>query len=201
MCHAHGAGRPGLPQRGTGSGLRGHRRRGDPRRGQRGRSRRGATGRRRGQWLTIGVTRVTRISGDRIGQREIRRSALAGAGIRRRQRRSTRLTGAGLGACFDLSAVPLEESGLAPKDSVNWGFNEIVGGFYSGTCAFLDQDPDALISIAERMKPEDYGVAPFPKGPAGKTFPTIGYAGWSMMSASANKDLSWKLIEIGRAHV
>ncbi|TIU17583.1 MAG: extracellular solute-binding protein, partial [Mesorhizobium sp.] len=91
--------------------------------------------------------------------------------------------------------VDLYKKGLAPKDSVNWGFNEIVAGFYTGTCAMLDQDPDALIAIAERMKPEDYGVTTMPKGPGGKTFPTIGYAGWSMMAASQNKDLSWKLIE------
>lgn len=90
--------------------------------------------------------------------------------------------------------VNLYKDGLAPKDSVNWGFNEIVAGFYSGTCAFLDQDPDALIAIAERMKPDQYGVAPMPKGPAGKAFPTIGYAGWSMMSKSENKDLAWELI-------
>jgi multiple sugar transport system substrate-binding protein len=91
--------------------------------------------------------------------------------------------------------VDLYKRGLAPKDSVNWGFNEIVAGFYTGTCAMLDQDPDALIAIAERMKPEDFGVTTMPKGPDGKTFPTIGYAGWSMMAASQNKDLSWKLIE------
>ncbi|CUX42768.1 MULTISPECIES: ABC transporter substrate-binding protein [Agrobacterium] len=91
--------------------------------------------------------------------------------------------------------IDLYKNGLAPKDSVNWGFNEIVAGFYSGTCAFLDQDPDALIAIAQRMKPEDFGVMTMPKGPDGKTFPTIGFAGWSMMSKSENKDLSWKLIE------
>ena len=33
-----------------------------------------------------------------------------------------------------------------------------------------------------------------PKGPDGKTFPTIGYAGWSMFADSENKDLAWKLI-------
>ncbi len=91
--------------------------------------------------------------------------------------------------------IDLYKNGLAPKDSVNWGFNEIVAGFYSSTCAFLDQDPDALIAIAQRMKPEDFGVMTMPKGPDGKTFPTIGFAGWSIMSASANKDLSWKLVE------
>ncbi|MQT15111.1 ABC transporter substrate-binding protein [Segnochrobactrum spirostomi] len=90
--------------------------------------------------------------------------------------------------------IDLYKKGYAPKDSVNWGFNEIVAGFYSGTCAFLDQDPDALIAIAQRMKADDYGVTTMPKGPDGKTFPTIGFAGWSMMSASQHKDLAWKLI-------
>ncbi|WBU63926.1 ABC transporter substrate-binding protein [Paracoccus aerodenitrificans] len=90
--------------------------------------------------------------------------------------------------------VNLYKDGLAPKDSVNWGFNEIVAGFYSGTCAFLDQDPDALIAIAERMSEDQFGVVPMPKGPDGKAFPTIGFAGWSMMAASEHKDLSWKLI-------
>ena len=90
--------------------------------------------------------------------------------------------------------IDLYKTGAAPKDSVNWGFNEIVAGFYSGTCAFLDQDPDALIAIGQHMGEDDYGVMTMPKGPDGKTFPTIGFAGWSMMAASENKDLSWKLI-------
>lgn len=91
--------------------------------------------------------------------------------------------------------VDYYKQGLAPKDSISWGFNETVAGFYSGTCAMLNQDPDALIAIDERMKPEDYGVAPLPKGPAGKAFPVIGYAGWSMFANSEHKDLAWKLIE------
>jgi len=90
--------------------------------------------------------------------------------------------------------VDLYKKGYAPKDSVNWGFNEVVAGFYSGTCAFLDQDPDALIAIAERMNKDDFGVMPLPKGPDGKSFPTIGFGGWSMFTASKDKDLAWKLI-------
>ena len=88
----------------------------------------------------------------------------------------------------------LYKNGYAPKDAVNWGFNEIVSGFYSGTCAMLDQDPDALIAIAERMNKDDYDIVPMPKGEAGKAFPTIGYGSWSMFSNSKNKDLAWKLI-------
>ena len=90
--------------------------------------------------------------------------------------------------------IDLYQNGYAPRDSVNWGFNEIVAGFYSGTCAMLDQDPDALIAIAERMPAEDFAVAPMPLGPAGKSFPTIGYAGWSMFEASEHKDEAWALI-------
>jgi multiple sugar transport system substrate-binding protein len=91
--------------------------------------------------------------------------------------------------------VDYYKEGLSPKDSVNWGFNEQVAGFYSGTCAMLNQDPDALIAIDEKMKGEDYGVVPIPKGPAGKAFPVIGFAGWSMFANSQNKDAAWKLIE------
>lgn len=88
----------------------------------------------------------------------------------------------------------LYKDGLAPKDSLNWGFNEIVAGFYSGTCAMLDQDPDALIAISSRMNAEDFGITTMPKGPSGKAFPTIGYAGWSMFKSSEHKDEAWKLI-------
>jgi multiple sugar transport system substrate-binding protein len=90
--------------------------------------------------------------------------------------------------------VDMYKNGYVSKDSVNWGFNEIVAGFYSGTCAMLDQDPDALIAVAEKMPKEDFAVAPMPLGPHGKSFPTIGYAGWAMFSASEHKDDAWKLI-------
>lgn len=85
-------------------------------------------------------------------------------------------------------------SGAAPRDSVNWGFNEIVAGFYSGTCAMLDQDPDALIAVSEYMDPAQFAVAPMPLGPDGKSFPSIGYAGWSMFAASEHKAEAFDLI-------
>lgn len=90
--------------------------------------------------------------------------------------------------------IDVYQKGYAPKDSVNWGFNEIVAGFYSGTCAMLDQDPDALIAVAQRMDKDDFAVAPMPKGPSGKSFPSIGYSGWAMFHASQEKEMSWKLI-------
>ncbi|EKF18143.1 extracellular solute-binding protein [Nitratireductor pacificus pht-3B] len=90
--------------------------------------------------------------------------------------------------------IDMYQKGYAPKDSVNWGFNEIVAGFYSGTCAFLDQDPDALIAIAERMPAEDFAVIPMPVGPSGKAFPTIGFAGWSIFNTTEHQDEAWELV-------
>jgi multiple sugar transport system substrate-binding protein len=90
--------------------------------------------------------------------------------------------------------IDLNTSAAAPRDSINWGFNEIVAGFYSGTCAFLDQDPDALIGIADRMDPDTFAVAPMPVGPGGRAFPTIGYAGWSIFNTTEHPDESWSLV-------
>ncbi len=86
------------------------------------------------------------------------------------------------------------KDGLAPKDAVSWGFNETVTGFYTGTCAMLNQDPDALIGVAEKMSADDFAVAPMPVGPSGKSYPTLGYAGWAMFANSDHKDDSWKLM-------
>ncbi|MEQ8658269.1 MAG: sugar ABC transporter substrate-binding protein [Hyphomicrobiales bacterium] len=90
--------------------------------------------------------------------------------------------------------LDIYQNGYAPRDSVNWGFNEIVAGFYSGTCAFLDQDPDALIAIAERMDADDFAVMPMPVGPSGQAFPTIGFAGWSIFNTTEHEDEAWDLV-------
>jgi multiple sugar transport system substrate-binding protein len=90
--------------------------------------------------------------------------------------------------------IDMYQDGNAPRDSVNWGFNEIVAGFYSGTCAFLDQDPDALIAISERMPAEDFAVIPMPVGPSGKAFPTIGFAGWSIFNSTEHEDEAFDLV-------
>ncbi len=91
--------------------------------------------------------------------------------------------------------IDMYQKEYAPYASVNWGFNEIVAGFYSGTCAFLDQDPDALISVAERMDPEDFAVTPMPVGPSGKAFPTIGFAGWSVFNTTEHQQEAVDLVQ------
>ena len=91
--------------------------------------------------------------------------------------------------------VDFYQKGYAPKESVSWGFNEIVTGFYSGTCAMLEQDSDALIGIAEKMDKKDFGAIPVPLAANGRGYPGTGYTNWSMTKASTNKEDAWKLIE------
>ena len=48
--------------------------------------------------------------------------------------------------------------------------------------------------MQERIDPDSFAVAPMPKGPDGKSFPTIGYAGWAAFDSSDHKDEAWSLI-------
>ncbi|MBT5073080.1 MAG: sugar ABC transporter substrate-binding protein [Kordiimonadaceae bacterium] len=87
------------------------------------------------------------------------------------------------------------KNGYAPKDSVNWGLNETVSGFYSGTCAMLHLTPDSLAALNTRMDPDDFASTPMPLGPSGKSFPHLGYIGWSVMEQSTKKAAAFKLVE------
>ena len=90
--------------------------------------------------------------------------------------------------------IDIYKNGWAPKDSVNWGYKETVAGFYTGTCAMLDQDADVLAPTAEHMAPDEFGVVPMPKGKGGKSFPVLSYGSWGIMSKSENKELAWKFL-------
>ena len=58
----------------------------------------------------------------------------------------------------------------------------------------LHQTPDALNGISKRMNDRDYASAPMPLGPSGKSFPHLGYIGWSIMEGSTKKDAAFKLV-------
>ncbi|MGE5576544.1 MAG: ABC transporter substrate-binding protein [Syntrophothermus sp.] len=90
--------------------------------------------------------------------------------------------------------VSIYKKGLASPDSVTWGFNDIVGAFYSGHAAMLDQDPDTLSAVRDHMDKGTYAVAPLPVGPSGKTFFQLGFPGWSMSKKTAHPKEAWKLL-------
>ena len=99
------------------------------------------------------------------------------------------------GAVEGLKAyVSLYKNRWAPPDSVTWGFNDIVGAFYAGKAAMLDQDPDTLEAVRTHMAPGTYAVAPLPVGPHGKTFFQLGFPGWAMSSKTRNKSEAWALL-------
>jgi len=82
-----------------------------------------------------------------------------------------------------------------PKDGINWGFNEQVNAFVSGTTPFLIQDPDTVALLDKMLGREKYMVAPVPVGPSGKAYPDYGFAGLGIPSYSKHKKEAWKFIE------
>lgn len=83
----------------------------------------------------------------------------------------------------------------SPPDSLNWSYTEMVEGFVSGVTQMLIQDPEVIAVCQERMVEGDWGTAPLPVGPTGKSYGPMGYAGWGMTSYSKHPEEAWLLIE------
>jgi len=82
-----------------------------------------------------------------------------------------------------------------PKDAINWGFNEQVNAFVSGTAPLLIQDPDTVGLVDKMLGRDKYMVAPIPVGPSGKAYLDYGFAGLGIPSYSKYKEEAWKFIE------
>jgi multiple sugar transport system substrate-binding protein len=83
----------------------------------------------------------------------------------------------------------------APKDSLNWGYNEKVNAFTSGITGFLSQDSEVIGSCEKSMEEGTWNTAPLLKGPDGKRHVVAGFIGYAMSSNSKHKEESWKFIE------
>lgn len=82
----------------------------------------------------------------------------------------------------------------SPADSVNWGFNEQVNGFISGTTPFLVQDPDTVSMIGASLDASQYTVIPMPVGKSGKSYLDYGFAGPGIPTTSKHPDEAWDFI-------
>jgi len=91
----------------------------------------------------------------------------------------------------------LYTEGYAPKESINWGFKEMVDGFVNGQCGTLNQTPEVTVTCQQNMEEGVWTVLPQPKTKgASKNHMTWGYsAGYLMSSSSKNKDGAWAFIE------
>lgn len=83
----------------------------------------------------------------------------------------------------------------APKDSINWGFDDQINSFVSGITPLLFQDPDTTGLLNSLLGEDHYQTAPLPVGPSGKVYPTFGFGGWGIPNYSENKEMAWKFIE------
>jgi multiple sugar transport system substrate-binding protein len=81
-----------------------------------------------------------------------------------------------------------------PQDGVNWGFNEQINSFASGTTPFLMQDPDAVPVVDGLLSREQYTVIPMPVGRSGSFYYEPGFAGFGIPEYSKNKDAAWDFI-------
>jgi multiple sugar transport system substrate-binding protein len=82
-----------------------------------------------------------------------------------------------------------------PADGINWGFNEQVNAFVSGTTPFLIQDPDAVPLIDQQLGRDKYTVVPMPLGASGRSYCDYWFAGLAIPSYSKNKEAAWEFIK------
>jgi len=83
----------------------------------------------------------------------------------------------------------------APKDAINWGFNEQVNAFVSGITPFLIQDPDTIPLLDKMLGRDKYKVAPLPVGPSGKAYIGYSFTGLGIPSYSEHKKEAWEFME------
>lgn len=83
----------------------------------------------------------------------------------------------------------------SPQDGINWGFNEQINGFVSGTTPFLIQDPDAIPLINNLLGPDQYDVITIPLSPYGFNYIDYGFVGLGIPSYSKNKEQAWDFIK------
>ena len=77
---------------------------------------------------------------------------------------------------------------ISPKDSIAWGFSEMVQGFVGGTTAMLIQDPEVIATCSSSMEDTQWDMVPFPAGPSGEAVSPNGFAGWGLTSFSKHMD-------------
>jgi multiple sugar transport system substrate-binding protein len=86
--------------------------------------------------------------------------------------------------------------GQAPKDSINWGFTEMVDNFTGGLTATLLNDSEVAATCQASMQPDQWTVMPMPRSKDGKIYNTINAPySYSISTHSKNPAAAWQLIE------
>lgn len=81
-----------------------------------------------------------------------------------------------------------------PPDGINWGFNEQVNAFISGTTPFLVQDPDTISMVSSALDKDQYTVVPMPVGKNKVSYLNYGFAGLGIPTTSNHPKEAWDFI-------
>jgi len=83
-----------------------------------------------------------------------------------------------------------------PADGINWGFNEQVNAFISGTCPFLVQDPDTLSMFEGQLTHEQYTIIPMPVGSKTKvSYIDYGFSGLGIPTTAKYPEEAWDFVK------
>ncbi len=88
--------------------------------------------------------------------------------------------------------------GCGPKDSINWGFAEMVDNFTGGLTGTLNNDVEVVATCLERMEDSQWAVMPLPRSSVdGRINSYAGPAyGYAVSSFSEYQDEAWGFIEL-----
>ena len=83
----------------------------------------------------------------------------------------------------------------SPKDSIQWGFSEMVQGFVGGTTGMIIQDPEVIATFSSDMSEGSWGYTTMPVGPTGQAVFPNSPAGWGLTSYSEHPDEAMAFIK------
>ncbi|KHO62708.1 ABC-type sugar transport system, periplasmic component [Thermoanaerobacter sp. YS13] len=89
----------------------------------------------------------------------------------------------------------LYKKGYSPKDSINWGYREMVQAFTSGLVGIMNQTSEVIEVCKKNMKEGTWEVIPFPKADDGKIYSSALAFGYAISANSSHPDEAWKFIE------
>ena len=87
-------------------------------------------------------------------------------------------------------------NGYSPRDSINWGFVELVDNFTGGLTGTLLNDSEVAATCQATMRDDQWMVMPMPRSKDGKIYNTVNAPySYSISTHSKNQDAAWQLIE------
>jgi len=89
------------------------------------------------------------------------------------------------------------KKGYAPKDSINWGFTEMVDNFVGGLTGTLCNDSEVAATLINKMQDSQWMVMPQPiSSKDGINYNTISAPySYAMSASSQNKGAAWLLMQ------